>query len=74
MSLYAVIEMSSNVVSNVIVLENIDSWSAPENTYIVNIEELKVGIGFMYNREIGEWIAPIMPGTCYYIKLIKYNY
>ena len=55
MSIYAMIDENTNIVSNVIVLEEGAHWQPPAGVYMVNIDGLEVGIGFTYDKTTNTW-------------------
>ena len=61
MSLFAVIETNTNICDNTILLDEGAIWEPPADHYIVNIDNLQVGIGYSYNPQTGEWTAPLPP-------------
>lgn len=61
MSYYAVIDEATNVVDNVIVLNDPSQWTPPDNHHIVNIDDVAVGIGWSYNQSTNQWTPPPEP-------------
>ena len=58
---YAIINDQTNIVENVIVLDEGSTWTPPEGYYIVDITGTEVGIGWTYNPETKEWTPPAPP-------------
>lgn len=56
--IYAVINEQTNIVENVIVLDEGSTWTPTQGYYIVNIDGLSVGIDWTYNPNTQEWILP----------------
>lgn len=59
--IYAVIEDQTNVVVNVVLLDEGVQWTPPDNDYLVDITNLEVGIGWTYNPQNNEWTPPPNP-------------
>lgn len=58
---YAVINNETNVVENTIVLNPGSTWQPPTGSYIVDISNLGVGIGWTYDSQSNTWTPP--PGS-----------
>lgn len=56
---YALIDNTTNIVDNVIVLDEGSTWAPPSGYYMVNIDGLEVGIGWTYNPQTREWTPPV---------------
>ena len=61
MSIYAMIDENTNIVSNTIVLDEGAHWEPPVGVYLVNIDGLEVGIDFSYDKSTKNWTAPVYP-------------
>jgi len=61
MQTWALIDSSTNIVDNVVVLEEGSEWVPPADHYIENITGLEVGIGWTYDPATGQWSAPPLP-------------
>ena len=61
MQTWAVIDSATNIVDNVIVLEEGAEWTPPPDHYIKNITGLEVGIGWTYDPTTGQWSSPPPP-------------
>lgn len=62
MSIFAVIETSTNLCDNVVEWNDAEHpWVAPENHYTINIDGVEVGIGWTYNPDVTTWSAPAVP-------------
>ena len=59
--IYAIIENETNLVINVVKLEEGANWTPPNNNYLVDITNLEVGINWTYNPQTSEWTAPPEP-------------
>lgn len=59
MSNYAVVANATNICDNVVVWDDtLGPWNPPADHYIVNIDNLSVGIGFYYDPATQVWTAP----------------
>ena len=58
---YALINNQTNIVENVIVLDEGSTWVTPQGYYIIDIDGLSVGIDWTYNPTTQEWTAPPLP-------------
>ena len=59
MTTYAVVVTATNICDNIVVWDDtLGPWNPPANHYIVNINDLSVGIGFYYDSATQVWTAP----------------
>lgn len=59
--IFAVINDQTNIVKNIVVLDEGSQWTPPPGDYIVDITGTEVGIGWIYSPQSGEWTPPSEP-------------
>lgn len=59
--IFALINDETNIVDNVVVLDEGVQWTPPDNDYLVNIDGLEVGIGWSYDPQTQQWTPPPPP-------------
>ena len=59
MSIFAVVNLDTNICENIILLDAESNWSPPEGFYIINTNGHQVGIGDTYNPDTKEWIIKV---------------
>lgn len=59
--IFALVNDETNIVENVVVLDEGVQWTPPYNDYLVDITNLGVGIGWSYNPNTQEWTPPPPP-------------
>lgn len=61
MTKYAVVNSSNNIVSNMIIVEDLDVFEPPENSFLIDIENFRgVKIGSTYDPVVIDFIPPII--------------
>jgi hypothetical protein len=59
--IFALINDETNIVENVVVLDEGAVWTPPDNDYLIDITNLEVGINWSYNPDTQEWTPPPPP-------------
>jgi hypothetical protein len=59
--IFALINDETNIVENVVVLDEGVVWTPPDNDYLIDITNLEVGINWSYNPDTQEWTPPPPP-------------